>query len=340
MNLREVTQAHEENYLSPFACHSRQSQGRQREEAPCDVRTCFQRDKDRIIHAKAFRRLMHKTQAFISPEGDHYRTRLTHTLEVSQISRTIARALALNEDLAEAIALGHDLGHTPFGHAGEDALNALLPEGFRHNEQSVRVVCVLEKNGAGLNLTAEVLDGIRNHRTRCRPATLEGGIVRIADKIAYVNHDIDDALRAGLLQQSDLPKDSLLTLGETASQRIDALIRSVIAESMGKNEISLTPAAYEAMDTLKAFLNHTVYRSAHQMEEHRKITQMLTQIYGYYYDDPSALPAEYARLIADGSAKDRVVCDYVSGMTDRFAIRTFTELFLPSAWRLDERQRE
>ncbi|MDE6181951.1 MAG: deoxyguanosinetriphosphate triphosphohydrolase, partial [Eubacteriales bacterium] len=249
MNIRILKEEREENFLSPFAIKSKNSKGREKYEEKCDIRTCFQRDRDRIIHSKAFRRLKHKTQVFISPEGDHFRTRLTHTLEVSQIARTIASSLFLNEDLTEAIALGHDLGHTPFGHLGEDALSKICENDFHHNEQSVRVVQKLEKNGEGLNLTFEVLDGILNHRGRCNPSTLEGKVVQISDKIAYINHDIDDAIRAGFLKQEDLPKECTSMLGNTPKEIINFLIRNIIKNSYGKNEITMEKEVKASMYT-------------------------------------------------------------------------------------------
>jgi len=334
MNLRERTEAYEAEYLSPYAAQSAKSLGRAQAEEACDIRTDFQRDRDRITHSKSFRRLMHKTQVFISPEGDHYRTRLTHTLEVTQISRTIARALRLNEDLTEAIALGHDLGHTPFGHTGEEALDVLLEEGFRHNEQSVRVVTKLEKNGQGLNLTAEVLDGIENHRGVGKPSTMEGKIVQISDKIAYINHDIDDAIRADIIKQEELPKGCLRVLGQTSSQRIDFLIRAVIAASEGQNDILLDNDARTALQSLRTFMFDAVYASQLQKKERSKIRHMLSEMFLYYCCNLHKLPEVYYNLIEQGEKPERVVCDYIAGMTDRFAMNQFMQIYVPAGWNM------
>jgi dGTPase len=304
------------NELSPFAC--KKSKGRAHPADPCDIRTDFQKDRDRITHSKAFRRLMHKTQVFISPEGDHYRTRLTHTLEVAQIARTITRALRLNEDLTEAIALGHDLGHTPFGHTGEDALNTLLPGGFEHNEQSVRVVSFLENNGKGLNLTYEVLDGILNHRTTGKPQTLEGKVVQLSDKIAYMNHDIDDALRAGLLKLQDIPASITDVLGASSPQRIDLLVRDMIKNSMDKNEVSLTPEVAETLSYLRTFLFEKVYANQLNVKERKKIQSMIGLLFDFY--------------TAKEGVEEREAADYIAGMTDRFAQKRFMEIFMPSSW--------
>ena len=265
--IRENLEKWEEKYLSPYAALSQNSLGRLKDEEPCDIRPVFQRDRDRILHCKAFRRLKDKTQVFLAPEGDHYRTRLTHTLEVSQNARTIAKALRLNEDLVEAIALGHDLGHTPFGHAGERALNRVCPYGFEHSEQSVRTVDVLEKDGQGLNLTFEVRDGIRNHQTKGNPATLEGRIVRLSDKIAYIHHDCDDAIRAGILKEEDIPKDIQETAGKTTGERLDHFIHDIVTNSFGKNEICMSPPVEEAMKKLRAFLFTNVYTNPYAKGE-------------------------------------------------------------------------
>lgn len=337
MNLRERQELFELEYLSEFAAKSKNST-RKIEEEPCDVRTYFQRDRDRILHSKAFRRLMHKTQVFISPEGDHYRTRLTHTLEVSQISRTIAKALMLNEDLTEAIALGHDLGHTPFGHAGEDSINRLLPNGFRHNEQSVRVVEFIENKGRGLNLSNEVLDGILNHRTSCKPSTLEGEIVRLSDKIAYINHDSDDAIRCKILTMSDFPKEVIDVLGEKTSDRIDTLIRSVIENSKGKNSIGLEPNVKNAMGTLRKFLFQNVYKKQLTAHEKYKIDNMIKQLFDYYLENKNELEGKIYIPVQknfDDITKDElltVICDYVAGMTDRYVINKYSELFIPETF--------
>ena len=298
-------------------------------EAECDLRTPYQRDRDRIIHCKSFRRLKHKTQVFLSPEGDHYRTRLTHTLEVSQIARTIARALLLNEDLTEAISLGHDLGHTPFGHAGERALNDLFPGGFRHYEQSVRVVERLEENGKGLNLTKEVRNGILCHTRGTEAFTLEGRIVRVADRIAYLNHDIDDAERAGVLQESDIPADITWTLGSKKSKRIDTLVRSVV-ENSTENEIRMDSAVREAFDRLNEFVNRSVYRNPYAKAEEKKVPGLIGALYGYL-NNMDRLPPDM-RSIAEQDGVERAACDYIAGMTDQFAVQLFRELYVPKSW--------
>ena len=334
MNLREYTEELEIKNLSKYAAKSRFSAGRDREEKKCDIRTDYQRDRDRITHCKSFRRLMHKTQVFISPEGDHYRTRLTHTLEVNQIARTIARALRLNEDLTEAIALGHDLGHTPFGHTGEEALNSILIDGFRHNEQSVRVVSRLEKNGAGLNLTEEVLDGILNHRGHHTPSTLEGKIVQISDKIAYINHDIEDACRAQILAPGDLPKECTSVLGDSTSSRIGLLIRNVIKNSAGVDDVKLEPKVYNALMKLRKFMFDQVYSGQLQQAERVKIQHMLEDLYRHYKSEPDVLPEMYRKMIASGETQNRVICDYIAGMTDRFAMKQFVGAFVPAEWNM------
>lgn len=332
MNLREINEELEINSLNPYASKSLYSKGRKKPQEKCNMRTEYQRDRDRIIHSKALRRLMHKTQVFISPEGDHYRTRLTHTLEVAQISRTIARALKLNEDLTEAIALAHDLGHTPFGHTGEEAFDKIWPDGFHHNEHSVRICEVLERNCEGLNLTAEVLDGILNHRGAGSPSTLEGKIVQISDKIGYINHDIDDAIRAGLLSEEDLPEESLEVLGKFNKDRIDFLIRDVISSSLGKNDICMTPHVKKAMYDLRQYMYETVYMSQLQMIERRKIARILEELYNYYKADENRLPKEYRKLISKGETIDRAALDTVAGMTDRYAMTQYSKLFLPDSW--------
>ena len=332
MNIREAREAHEIQHLSPYAAKSAETKGRKRPFAKCDFRTEFQKDRDRITHSKAFRRLMHKTQVFIAPEGDHYRTRLTHTLEVAQIARAIARALGLNEDLTEAIALGHDLGHTPFGHTGEDALDELLDEGFRHNEQSVRVVEFLENDGRGLNLTFEVVDGILNHRTVCKPATLEGRVVQLSDKIAYINHDVDDALRSKILRWEDMPEFVGRELGNSSSARINLLVQDLIRNSLGKPEVNLTPSAEKAMRELRTFLIKNVY--ANQLlhtQERSKISTMLRLMFEHYLKNPEKMPEEFLSRMTHSNSK-QVVADYIAGMTDRFAMRRFNEIFLPSSW--------
>lgn len=323
--------------LSRWAQRSAQSRGREREEEPCLLRTPYQRDRDRIVHSKAFRRLKHKTQVFISPEGDHYRTRLTHTLEVSGIARTIARACRLNEDLVEAISLGHDLGHTPFGHAGENVVDRLLRAeglgGFQHNQQSARVVEVLENEGAGLNLTWEVRDGIRWHTGQELPSTLEGRIVHFSDRIAYINHDIDDALRAGLISQSDLPREPLRLLGERGRDRIDRLVHDLVDQSYDTGDIRQSAEATEAMASLRAFLFETVYVRSLQQAGERKVAGMITQLMNYFIANPApsvSLPAggdEWSRI-----ERVRAATDHVAGMTDRYAQHVFMELFVPQSW--------
>ena len=332
MNIRETVEEREFQTLSPHAAHSRNSRGRERYEPECDIRTVYQRDRDRILHSKAFRRLKDKTQVFLSPQGDHYRTRLTHTLEVSQTARTVARALKLNEDLVEAIALGHDLGHTPFGHAGEAALNAIHPGGFRHAEQSVRVVEVLEKEGKGLNLTWEVRDGILNHRTAGSPSTLEGQVVRLCDKISYIHHDMDDSIRAGLLSEDDIPITLRVVLGDTCRERLNTLIHDMVESSLGKDSIRQSPEMAEAMKLLRELMFANVYRSSVAKKEEVKAKRMLTELYEYYTEHPDQLSGEYQRLIERGEKKEQVVCDYISGMTDQYSIHKFQEIYVPKSW--------
>ncbi|MEW6661570.1 MAG: deoxyguanosinetriphosphate triphosphohydrolase [Bacillota bacterium] len=327
MQWREKVEKNELETLSPFAAKSNQSRGRQKQEDPCAIRTDFQRDRDRLIHSKAFRRLKDKTQVFIAPEGDHFRTRLTHTLEVAQISRTIARALRLNEDLTEAIALGHDLGHTPFGHAGEDALSKVVPDGFRHNFQSLRVVDKLERR-TGLNLTWEVRDGILNHTGDIVPATLEGQIVKIADRVAYINHDIDDAVRAGVIRQEDLPGECLEVLGWQHSQRINTMVIDLIIASQDQPRIAMSPAVQEATDRLRTFLFDRVYIGSVAKTEESKAIQLVQKLYRYYVENPVKLPSEYHPFI-EAEGVERAVCDYIAGMTDSFAISQFQQLFVP-----------
>ena len=332
--IRQMLEQREHVHLSQYAAFSDATAGRERQEEPCDIRTCYQRDRDRILHCKSFRRLKHKTQVFLSPEGDHYRTRLTHTLEVSQIARTIAKSLFLNEDLTEAIALGHDLGHTPFGHAGERALNEVCPLGFSHSKQSLRVVELLEKNGEGLNLTAEVRDGILNHQTKGCPSTLEGKIVRLADKIAYTNHDIADAQRAGLLREEDLPREYTDILGETKSQRFRTLIHDVVKNSFGKDEIVMSKEVLQALYGLRSFMFEEVYTNSVAKGQESKAQELVRQLYQYYLADIRRLPVEYIGLIEAGEeSEEQVVCDYVAGMTDNYAIRTFENCFIPTVWK-------
>ena len=329
MTARERYQLMEGQTLAPWAAQSAQSRGRARPEPECPLRTAFQRDRDRIIHCKSFRRLKHKTQVFLSPEGDHYRTRLTHTLEVSQIARTIARALRVNEDLTEAIALAHDLGHTPFGHAGERALNALPPGRFHHYLQSVRTVERLEKEGRGLNLCWEVLNGVACHTEGHEAATVEGRIVRWADKIAYINHDIDDAIRAGVLTEGDIPRDIVDQLGGSKTQRITSLILSLVENSQ-EGRIGMDPASFEAYQALHAFMYDAVYRNEYAKSEEKKVPHIIESLWRHYRD-PARLP-EYMRLIASREGPDIAARDYVAGMSDHFAVAAYQELFIPKAW--------
>lgn len=353
-SIRRAAEALEDQTLAPGAARSRATRGRDRPEDECPIRTAFQRDRDRIIHSKAFRRLKDKTQVFFSPRGDHYRTRLTHSLEVSQIARTIARGLRLNEDLAEAIALAHDLGHTPFGHAGEAALDAAIPGGFRHNEQSLRVVARLEKDGRGLNLTWEVRDGILSHVPARRPATYEGQIVQLADRVAYVNHDIDDAVRAGVLGPEDLPHDALTVLGRTGAERIGTLVLDVIeanrqlvqrapaAEGTADCYEQLRPSSRvaEVADSLHEFMFERVYLRDHARAGHARVRRMLGDLYLHYVREPDSLAEEYSLFGSTSGdpgegkagAVERAAADYVAGMTDRFAIECYIRHFLPETW--------
>ena len=321
----------ETDNLSRFAAKAAESR-RARPEERGGIRTEFQIDADRITRSKSFRRLSHKTQVFIAPEGDHYLTRLTHTLEVSQISRTIARGLRLNEDLTEAIALGHDLGHTPFGHMGEAVLNTLTLDrgGFRHNEQSGRVVTVLENGGSGLNLTAETVDGIVNHRMSSKPRTLEGQAVRLSDKIAYINHDIDDAIRAGILDPADLPREAML-MGENSEERIDFLIGSVVGESDGRDVVGMAPDAWDALLAVRRFMFRSVYAGQIQARERMKIKDVISALFGLYAGEPGLMPESY---LSAGIDVKRAVCDYIAGMTDRFAMRVYIENFVPECWKM------
>lgn len=333
MSIREQLEHMEHLRLSPLAQFSDQSQGRPIPEPPRedDVRTCYQRDTDRIVHSKAFRRLMHKTQVFLRPEGDHYRTRMTHTLEVSRIARTITRGLNLNEDLSEAIALGHDLGHTPFGHAGEVALSQALGKPFRHNEQSLRIVDILEKDGQGLNLSHEVRLGILGHTGQYVPETLEGQIVRKSDQIAYINHDIDDAMRAGILTNDDIPRPIARILGETHKARINTLVTNMISHTLETGELGMDMEVAEAMQDLRNFMFQRVYRNPVAKGEESKARAILQQLYDYYIHHPQALPDTFLpQLSFDGM--ERTVCDYIAGMTDKYAVDKYTELFIPSAW--------
>ena len=322
----------ERDSLSVYACPTSQSKGRERQETPCDIRTEFQRDRDRIIHSQSFRRLMYKTQVFLSPTGDHYRTRMTHTLEVTQIARIIARALRLNEDLTEAAALGHDLGHTPFGHAGEYALQSCYDSSFTHYKQSLRVVEHLENDGRGLNLTWEVRDGIVNHTGKNKASTLEGVIVKYADRIAYINHDIDDACRAGVLSVREIPKRLRDVLGETHSERIDTMVKSIIRESTGKPRIAMEEEVQEATDELRAFLFENVYRNPIAKSEEKKAQEMLIRLFEHFAKHPEAMPELYRRNCETESV-ERCVCDFLSGMTDRYAIETYSGLYIPKVWK-------
>ena len=328
--VREMCENQEIQVLSEYATKSAESSGRRTYEVPCELRTCFQRDRDRIIHCKAFRRLKHKTQVFLSPESDHYRTRLTHTLEVSQIARTIARALRLNEDLAEAIALGHDLGHTPFGHAGERALNEICAGGFTHYEQSVRVCEKIERAGEGLNLTYEVLDGFLHHTKGEWPSTPEGKIVRFSDHIAYINHDIDDAVRAGVIKESDIPKSIVKCLGETKSQRIDNLVKSVVYNSKG-TDIRMDDETKLYYDNLHDFLFGAVYYNPVAKFEETKVLGIVEGIFEYLLKNPDKLIGEYA-LIREREGVERAAADYIAGMTDQFAVNTYSDIYIPKSW--------
>ncbi len=335
MTVREELEWREHRSLNPKAAFSDQTRGRlQPETVPDnDVRTCYQRDADRILHSKAFRRLMHKTQVFLQPEGDHYRTRMTHTLEVCRIARTMTRTLGLNEDLAEAVALGHDLGHTPFGHAGEGALAELLTGGFSHNEQSLRVVDVLERGGRGLNLTYEVRMGILQHTGGTWSDTLEGKIVRRSDQIAYVNHDIDDAIRAGILSGEDIPKSIRQVLGSSYSDRIDTLVCDLITTSREAGDIALTPQVDQALKDLRSFMFERVYRNPVAKGQESKAKDMLKRLFEYYVNHPEAMPEDFQpQLSFEGM--ERTVADYIAGMTDKYAVDKFSEIFIPTGWQV------
>ena len=330
MMTREKLEQREYEILTEFATKAADSKGRLKPEEQCTVRTDFQRDRDRIIHSKSFRRLMHKTQVFLAPEGDHFRTRLTHTIEVSQIARTIARGLGVNEDLTEAIAMGHDLGHTPFGHSGESVLNKIHPAGFRHNEQSLRVVDYLEMGSdrRGMNLTYEVRDGILNHTGPVLPVTIEGQIVRISDRIAYINHDIDDALRSGIITFRDLPEGPISVLGDSHKKRIDTLVKDMIANSEGKETASLTEEKSEAMTKLRNFMFRNVYlnQDVKKEEDLHKVSTVITSLYRYYIENPEQLPKEYYMMIDEFGA-DELAKDHIAGMTDRYALTTYEKIF-------------
>lgn len=335
MTIREQLEQREMQYLSEYATKSNESLGRKREEPECDLRPVFQRDRDRILHSKSFRRLKQKTQVFLLPKGDHYRTRLTHTLEVSQNARTIAKALRLNEDLVEAISLGHDLGHTPFGHAGERALDEVCPNGFKHNEQSVRVVEYLEKDGRGLNLTREVLDGILTHQTASEPMTLEGQVVRLSDKIAYVNHDVDDAIRGGILSEADIPPKYRKILGNSTKERLNTITHDVIINSMDKPKVQMSEEVNEAMQGLRRFMFENVYKNPVAKQEESKAVDMVKNLYNYYLEHLDKLPNEYLRMMQlKGDSKEQVICDYIAGMTDNYAVKVFQEIFIPESWKI------
>lgn len=329
MTTREMTEKNEELILAPYATFSKNSQGRQKKITPCDMRTEFQRDRDKIIHSKSFRRLKHKTQVFLSPAGDHYRTRMTHTLEVSQIARTIARSLSLNEDLAEATALGHDLGHTPFGHTGERVLDEICSFGFRHYEQSLRVVDFLE-NGTGLNLTYEVRDGILNHAGENESETLEGKIIKYADRIAYINHDIDDAVRGGIITESDIPKRCIKVLGKTHGTRISTLISDIIYASRGKAEIVMSEEIGNAMSELRTFMFERVYVDSQAKEEEGKAQRVVSMLFEMFMKKPELMNISFKEIEKTG--REQSVCDYIAGMTDNYAVNKFTEIFIPKKW--------
>ncbi len=335
MNIREELEKREELILSPYACFSARSKGREKEEEQDKLRPVFQRDRDRIIHSKAFRRLKDKTQVFLTPQGDHYRTRLTHTLEVAQIARTISRSLHLNEDLTEAIALAHDLGHTPFGHAGERALNRVCPSGFVHSEQSVRVVQLYERNAQGLNLTYEVIDGIRNHGMNSKPGTLEGQVVRLSDKIAYMHHDMDDAVRAGILRGDRVPQSIADVVGDTLGERLDSFITDIIISSRDKNEIMMSPAVYDALINLRKWMFENIYTNSTAKSEEGKAEGIVSTLYTYFTENTGKLPSEYRSLMErTGEEPGRIVSDFISSMTDRYAIGLYEDLFIPDPWRL------
>lgn len=337
MILREEIEQRELRNLTEFAAKACNTKGRVINEEKCSIRTDYQRDRDRIIHSKAFRRLMHKTQVFLAPEGDHFRTRLTHTIEVSQIARTIARGAGLNEDLTEAIAMGHDLGHTPFGHSGEEVLNEIHPGGFKHNVQSLRVVELLESGSSsrrGMNLTFEVRDGILNHTGSGIPETLEGQIVKTSDRIAYINHDIDDALRSGIITIGDLPEESIAVLGDTHKKRIDTLVKDMIENSYGKPQAQLSSEKASAMNELRTYMFRNVYHNEQvkRAEDVNKVRVIITSLYEYYMQHPEKLSEELLSMVDEFPMED-LVKDHIAGMTDRYAINTYEELFVAKGWR-------
>ena len=335
ITIRERIEMDEERLLDEKATLSKNSRGRATPEIESEIRTAFQRDRDRIIHSKAFRRLKHKTQVFISPEQDHYRTRLTHTLEVSQIGRTIARALRLNEDLVEAISLGHDLGHTPFGHSGEAVLDELHPNGFRHNDQSLRVVTLIEQrnSGMGLNLTYEVLDGIKNHGGNNIASTEEGKLIKYADRIAYINHDIDDAVRAGVINVDDIPRELLNILGFTHSRRIDTLIKDLIYNTLDTGNLSMSPRIEDAMIQLREYMFKNVYLNAKVKSEESKIKNIISNLYNYYAEDLQRIPSAHLDIY-DGieTTDEDIVCDYIASMTDTYVVHIWKDIFEPKKW--------
>ncbi|MGI9553490.1 MAG: deoxyguanosinetriphosphate triphosphohydrolase [Thermodesulfobacteriota bacterium] len=345
MNIREQYQEIEKQTLSPLAKLSSESKGRKIPEEPCEIRTPFQRDRDRIIHSKSFRRMKHKTQVFLSPTNDHYRTRLTHVIEVSQIARTIARALLLSEDLTEAIALGHDLGHTPFGHAGEDALNDIYPGGFKHVIHSLRVVDVLENDGRGLNLTYEVRDGIAKHskgmgpvdNPKYRPETMEGQVVRVSDLVAYANHDLDDAIRSGIIKLSDVPKEYVSILGNTSSERVNRMVTDIIFETKGldENKVVISNELEEAVLGLRKYLFNTVYMNENIKSTFEKAKRVVRELYFYFCENDEVFWKLYGKEPIEGEEIEREVCDFIAGMTDSFALNLFNELFLPSKWEVN-----
>lgn len=332
MTIREELEMRETTMLSKYASLSINSRGREREEEECDIRPVFQRDRDRILHCKSFRRLRQKTQVFLQPMGDHYRTRLIHTLEVSQNARTLAKALRLNEDLVEAIALGHDLGHTPFGHAGERALNEICPYGFKHNEQSVRTVELLEKDGDGLNLTWEVRDGMRNHQTSSMPATLEGKVVRFSDKIAYTYHDMDDAVRAGILKARDIPREIGEIIGYSPRERLNNFIHDIVTQSKGTDDVRMSDDVELGMRNLRQFMYDKVYSNQVAKCEEKKAVSLVKTLYEYYMRHTDELPKFFVELGLQGEPREKVVCDYISTMTDRFAISLYEQLYVPKFW--------
>ena len=335
MEIRKQQEDWEQEKLSVYATLSKNSKGRSVNEEKCLVRTEFQRDRDRIIHSKAFRRLKHKTQVFIAPEGDHFRTRLTHTLEVSQIGRTLARALRLNEDLTEAMSLGHDLGHTPFGHTGERVLNQLHPNGFKHNEQSIRVIDFLEhkENKMGLNLTYEVREGIVNHSGENKSRTLEGQILKLADRIAYINHDIDDAIRAEIIKESDLPKDCIQVLGFTHGDRINTMIMDIISNSKDKDYVAMSAEIGDKTNKLRNFMFENVYFNNRAKSEEDKTEYIITELYNYYMNHSGKLPIEHLELYKHMDARlEDIICDYIAGMTERYFVNLYTNIFIPKPW--------